>query len=186
MDMRMIRRSAIWAGILTLGAGAILAGCGGWIEPGAYKIYKLDVQKGTFSSSCFTNGPSPSTASDTDSWLSSSTWVVTTDTSGNIFLDLGDGTLQGSQTDSGNYVFRGTTVDVDFENDDPTLTKTTTTVDTRIDFTVDGKSIGGTATVATTTACQGQHCPGTNLDCKLTKKFSGTEVDNVELQYGVK
>lgn len=184
MDTRKIQRRAILAGIVALGMGSTLAGCGGWIHPGAYKIYKVDFQASTLDSGCFPNGPDPNTSSN--SWLSSTTWIVTDDSSNNVFLDVGVGTLQGAKAASGGYSFDGQKVDVKFENNDPTLTKHTTTVDTRVDFTVDGKSIGGASTITTTTACQGAHCAGTDLKCVATQKFSGTEVDNVQLQYGVK
>jgi hypothetical protein len=71
-------------------------------------------------------------------------------------------------------------------NNDPPITKMTTTVDTKVELTVDGKSIGGTGARTTTMTCEGPSCPNINLNCAVTSKFSGTEVDDVQLQYGVK
>jgi hypothetical protein len=184
MHRNELLRSGIAAAFTALAATA-LAGCGGWVQPGDYQIYKVEVAKASKGNGCFFDGPDPNTVSDSDTTLGDQTWVFTADTSGNFFLDLGDESIQGKKTDAG-FSFDGKTVDVEFENDDPTMTKTTTTVDTRIDFTVDGKSIGGTVTTTSSFACVGDHCAQQLPNCVITSKFSGTRVDDVQLQYPVK
>lgn len=178
-------RSGIAAAFTVLGGASLLAGCGGWVQPGDYNIYKVEVAKVSKGDGCFINGPDPDTAHDSDTTLGTSTWVFTVDTSGNYFLDLGDTSFSGTKGDDG-YSFDGKVVDVQFENDDASKTKTTSTVDTRVDLTVDGKSIGGTVTVTTTIDCQGTLCGDPIPKCVTTAKFSGTRVDDVELQYPVK
>lgn len=127
----------------------------------------------------------PNTKSDTDTTLASVTWVMTTDASGNYFLDLGGSTLQGTETDNG-LSFRATRVDVEFDMDDPSQTKRTSTIDVKVDITIDGKSIGGTGVTTSSFTCSGTTCTTAIPTCTVTQAFSGTEVDDVELQYSVK
>jgi hypothetical protein len=170
---------------------APLPGCGGSLSPGDYRIYKMDLQTATKSNGCYPlNAPDPNSKFDTDSTLSTATWVMTTDTSDNVFLDLGKVTLQGTPTDAG-YTFKGDQVNVEFEDDDITKTKTTVTTTIVIDVTIDGKSIGGTATTTGSYRCSSptatMPCPNPlPSDCSASQKFSGTEVDDVELEYPVK
>ncbi len=170
---------------------APLLGCGDSLSPGDYRIYKMAFQTATESLGCFAkNTPDPNISSDSNSTLSTDTWVMTTDTSDNVFLDLGKVTLQGTPTDAG-YTFKGEVVDVQFEANDSTRTKETFTTTTTIDVTIDGKSIGGSTTGTVAYRCSTpsatKACPNPlPSDCSTTNKFSGTEVDDVELEYPVK
>jgi hypothetical protein len=176
----------------TIGGFAIalssLLGCGNALKPGDYRIYKMEIQEATKSSGCYypDTAADPNSASDRDTSLATAEWVMTTDTSANYFLDLGDRTLQGKQTPTG-IAFAGEKVDVEFEGNDVTKTKRTATVDVTIDVTLDGKSIGGTATTTSSFACSGTSCTTpVPPSCTVTAKFSGTEVDGVEREYPVK
>lgn len=198
MITNKVRLSSVVA-FFALGLAPLL-GCGDSLQPGDYRIYKMAFQTVTKSNGCFAmNTPDSNTKSDSDSTLSSDTWVMTTDTSDNIFLDLGKGTLQldlgkgtlqGTPTDAG-YTFKGEVIDVQFEDNDSTRTKETLTTTTTIDVTIDGKSIGGTATGTVAYRCSTpsatKACPNPlPSDCSTTSKFSGTQVDDVELEYPVK
>ncbi len=189
MIMNRARLSSVVA-FFALGLTPLL-GCGNGLAPGDYRIYKMDLQTGTKSNGCFPlNTPDPNTKFDSDTTLSSGTWVMTTDTSDNVFLDVGKVTFQGTPTDAG-YTFKGDQVNVEFEADDSTRTKTTDTVTTVLDVTIDGKSIGGSVTVTHAFRCSSPTatapCPNPlPSDCSQTQKFSGTQVDDVELQYPVK
>jgi hypothetical protein len=174
-------------GGLGLGLVTLLGACSGALKPGDYRVYKMDFQTAAKGNGCYfpSPGPDPNSGSDSDTTLSSSTWVMTTDSSANFFLDVGDHTLQGKVADKG-FTFTSRKVDVQYEGDDATKTKTTTTVDTQIAVTLDGKSIGGTAVVTTSFGCSGANCMVVPPSCVVSIKFSGDEVDDVELQYGVK
>ena len=185
MATNMARFSAL-VGFVTLGLAPTIGGCGNALKPGDYRVYKMDFQNGTKSAGCFpVTGADPNTKSDTDTTLASATWVMTTDASGNFFLDLGANTLQGKETDTG-ISFAATKVDVEFDMDDATQTKRTATVDVKIDVTIDGKSIGGTGVTTSSFTCSGTTCTTSIPSCTITQAFSGTEVDEVELQYSVK
>jgi hypothetical protein len=110
---------------------------------------------------------------------------MTTDSSGNYFLDLGGSTLQGKETDTG-IGFTATKVDVEYDMDDVTQTKRTATISVEIDVTLDGKSIGGTGVTTSSFTCSGMTCTTAIPSCTVTQLFSGTEVDEVDLQYTVK
>lgn len=189
MFMNRVRFSAI-AAFLTLGV-LPMVGCGNALKPGDYRLYKMELQTASKSNGCFPlNTPDPNTKFDTDSTLGSDTWVMTTDTSDNVFLDLGKITLTGTPTDAG-YTFKGDQVNVEFEADDITKTKVTVTTTITVNVTLDGKSIGGTATTTGAYRCSSptvtMPCPNPlPSDCSATQNFSGTEVDDVELEYTVK
>lgn len=165
---------------------ASVAGCS-WIAPGDYKMFKMEITSTpTQTSGCFyPNSADPSSESDINSAFANAIWVITVDTSDNVFLDVGSHTLQGKETDDG-YSFDEKDVDVDFENNDAKKTKSTRTVASKVSVTVDGKSIGGKITSTTSYDCDGSNCPVTRPDCTVTAKFSGTEVDDVQLHYIVK
>lgn len=184
MATNMARFSALVG--VTLGLASLAAGCGNALKPGDYRIYKIELQRGTKSTGCFpVSGPDPNTKSDTDNSLASATWVMTTDAGGNYFLDLGSNTLQGKETDTG-IGFAATKVDVEYDMDDVTQTKRTATIDVEIDITIDGKSIGGSGVTTSSFTCSGMTCTTPIPSCTVTQAFSGTEVDDVELQYNVK
>lgn len=173
---------------LALGFASLVAGAPGcgWIGPGDYKMYKMEVTAKTQSSGCFyPDSANPNKESDTDTALGNAMWVLTVDTSDNLFLDLGDHSVKGAENDNG-YGFTEKQVDVTFENNDAKKTKHTETTSTSISFTVEGKSIGGTATVTHSIACEGSNCGPSIPDCVESYKFSGTEIDDVQLHYIVK
>jgi len=176
--------------LFALGLAPML-GCSDALKPGDYRIYKMDLQSSTKSLGCYPmNTADPDSKFDSNTLLTSETWVMTTDTSDNVFLDLGKDTLQGTPTDAG-YTFKGEKIDVQFEADDISRTKTTITSTIVIDVTVDGKSIGGTATGTVAYRCSSPTATMPCLnpppsDCSTTNKFSGTQVDDVELEYPVK
>jgi hypothetical protein len=192
-DLDMTTNKARFSATVACFAFGLLTsvGCGNALKPGDYRIYKMDLQTQTQSNGCYPlNTPDPNTKFDTDTTLSSGTWVLTTDTSDNVFMDVGKVTLQGVVTDAG-YTFKGDVVNVEFEDDDITKTRITVTTTTVVDVTIDGKSIGGTATSTGSYRCSSptatMPCPNPlPSDCSKTSKFSGTEVDDVELQYPVK
>ncbi|MEP7120026.1 MAG: hypothetical protein ABJE95_03910 [Byssovorax sp.] len=180
----MARFSALVGVALAL--APVIAGCGNALKPGDYRIYKMDFQGATKGTGCYpVTGPDPNTKSDTDTSLASATWVMTTDASGNYFLDLGANTLQGKETDTG-IGFGATKVDVEYDMDDVTQTKRTATIDVKINVTIDGKSIGGTGVTTSSFTCSGMTCTTAIPSCTVTQAFSGTEVDEVDLQYTVK
>jgi hypothetical protein len=180
----MARFSAVVS--VALGLASLVAGCGNALKPGDYRIYKMEFQAGTKSTGCFpVTGADPNTKSDSDTTLASATWVMTTDSSGNYFLDLGGSTLQGKETDTG-IGFTATKVDVEYDMDDVTQTKRTATISVEIDVTLDGKSIGGTGVTTSSFTCSGMTCTTAIPSCTVTQLFSGTEVDEVDLQYTVK
>ena len=184
MATNMARFSAVVS--VALGLASLVAGCGNALKPGDYRIYKMEFQGGTKSTGCYPiTGADPNTKSDTDNTLASATWVMTTDSSGNYFLDLGGSTLQGKETDTG-IGFAATKVDVQYDMDDVTQTKRTATIDVKIDVTIDGKSIGGTGVTTSSFTCSGMTCTTAIPSCTVTQAFSGTEVDEVDLQYTVK
>lgn len=184
MATNMARFSAL--ACVALGLASVVAGCGNALKPGDYRIYKMEFQGGTKSTGCFpVTGPDPNTKSDTDTSLASATWVMTVDSSGNYFLDLGANTLQGKETDTG-IGFAATKVDVEYDMDDVTQTKRTATIDVKIDVTLDGRSIGGTGVTTSSFTCSGMTCTTAIPSCTVTQAFSGTEVDDVDLQYTVK
>ena len=189
MNTNRVRFSAMVA-FFALGLTPMFA-CSDALKPGDYRIYKMDLQTATKSNGCYPlNAPDPNSKFDTDSTLGTATWVMTTDTSDNVFLDLGKVTLQGTPTDAG-FTFKGDQVNVEFEADDITKIKTTVTTTILIDVTIDGKSIGGTATTTGSYRCSSptatMPCPNPlPSDCSASQKFSGTEVDDVELEYPVK
>jgi hypothetical protein len=174
-------------GFVVLGLAPMFGGCGNALAPGDYRIYKMEFQRGSQSGGCFypSTEPDPNTKSDSDSTLTSATWVMTTDASGNYFLDLGANTLQGKETDTG-LQFTATKVDVQFDMGDASQTKRTTTVSATVDVTIDGKSIGGKGSTTTSFGCSGTACMNVPPSCTVTQAFSGTEVDDVQLQYPVK
>jgi hypothetical protein len=185
MATKMARLSAL-VGFMALGVAPMIGGCGNALKPGDYRVYKMDFQNGTKSAGCFpVTGADPNSKFDTDSTLASATWVMTTDASGNYFLDLGGSTLQGKESDTG-ISFAARKVDVEFDMDDITQTKRTATVDVKIDVTIDGKSIGGTGVTTSSFACSGTTCTTSIPTCTVSQAFSGTEVDEVDLQYTVK
>lgn len=185
MATNMARFSAL-VGFVAIGLASMAAGCGNALKPGDYRVYKMDFQNGTKSAGCFpVTGADPNTKSDTDTTLASATWVMTTDSAGNYFLDVGGSTLQGKESDTG-LSFGAKKVDVEFDMDDATQTKRTATVDVKIDLTIDGKSIGGTGVTTASFSCSGTTCTTAIPTCTVTQAFSGTEVDEVDLQYTVK
>ena len=181
-------RLAASVAFLALGLVSV-TGCGNSIEPGEYRIYKMDAQAAEKSNSCYAKDtPDPNIRFDADTTLTTSIWVMTADSSDNIFLDLGTVTLLGATSDAG-YTFKGKVVNVEFENNDSSKTKITTT--TTIDATIDGKSLGGTAVTTGSFACTNgtdtAPCPTVKIeDCIATQQFSGTQIDDVELEYPVK
>lgn len=184
MATNMLRFSALVG--VALGLAPLLAGCGNALEPGDYRIYKMEFESSTKSAGCFpVTGADPNTKSDSDTTLASATWVMTTDASGNYFLDLGGSTLKGTETDAG-ISFGATKVDVEFDMNDVTQTKRTATIDVKVDVVIDGKSIGGTGVTTSAFTCSGMTCTTAIPTCTVTQAFSGTEVDDVELQYPVK
>jgi hypothetical protein len=179
-------RQGLAAGLAVLGFAAVTGGCNGALKPGDYRIYKMEFIAPTKSTGCFfpDKGPDANSASDSDTTLSTDLWVITADTAGFFYIDLGKHSLQGAVTDTG-YSFTGTTVNVEFDQDDPKKTKRTVTVVETINVTVDGKSISGDAIVDTSFACSGAGCTAIPT-CTVDAKFSGTEVDDVQLQHDVK
>jgi hypothetical protein len=163
-----------------------VAGCS-WIAPGDYKLFKMEISETTQSKGCFyPDSANPNVESDTNSAYDNAIWVITVDSADNVFLDVGSHTLKGTETDDG-YTFSEKDVNVDFENNDAKKTKTTRTVSTKITVAIDGKSISGKASTTTSFACDGSNCPPvTPPDCTVDAKFSGTQVDDVQLQYVVK
>lgn len=185
MATKMARFCAL-VGFMALGVAPMLAGCGNALKPGDYRVYKMEFQSGSKSTGCFpVTGPDPNTKSDSDTTLASATWVMTTDASANYFLDIGGNTLQGKETDTG-ISFTATKVDVEFDMDDASQTKRTSTINVVIDVTIDGKSIGGTGVTTSSFVCSGTTCTTAIPTCTITQAFSGTEVDDVDLQYTVK
>ena len=171
---------------VALGLAPLLGGCSDALKPGDYRIYKMEFQNGTKSAGCFpVTGADPNSKSDTDTSLASATWVMTTDASENYFLDLGANTLQGKETDTG-LSFGATKVDVEFDMNDATQTKRTATINVAINVTIDGKSIGGTGVTTSSFTCSGTTCTTAIPTCTITQAFSGTEVEDVELEYTVK
>ena len=185
MATNMARFMAL-VGFVALGLAPMIGGCGNGLKPGEYRVYKMDFPNGSKSTGCFpVTGADPNSKFDTDNTLASATWVMTTDASGNYFLDLGASTLQGKVSDTG-ISFAARKVDVEFDMDDATQTKRTATVDVKVDVTVDGKSIGGTGVTTSSFSCSGTTCTMEIPTCTVTQAFSGTEVDEVDLQYTVK
>lgn len=178
------------AALLALGLISV-TGCGNSIEPGEYRIYKMDAQAAEKSSGCYPKStPDPNDKFDADTTLKSSIWVMTADSFDNIFLDLGTVTLLGTASDAG-YTFKGKVINVEFEDNDSSKTKVSTTTTTTIDTTIDGKSLGATAVTTSSFACtnstEATPCPTVKIeDCTETQQFSGTQIDDVELQYPVK
>lgn len=186
MASRMRLRQVLALGLAALGFGTVSGGCSGAIGPGDYRLYKMEFIAPTKSTGCFfpDKGPDANSGSDSDTTLATDVWVITADTAGFFYIDLGNHSLQGAVTDTG-YAFTGTKVDVEFDQDDPKKTKRTVTVVETINVTVDGKSISGDAIVDTSFACSGAGC--TNIPtCTVDTKFSGTQVDDVQLQRDVK
>ena len=186
MASSMRLRQGLALGLAALGFGTVIGGCNGALSPGDYRLYKMEFIAPTKSTGCFfpEKGPDANSGSDSDTTLATDLWVLTADTAGFFYIDLGNHSLQGAATDTG-YSFTGTKVDVEFDQNDPKKTRRTVTIVETINVIVDGKSISGDAIVDTAFACVGAGC--TNLpNCSVTAKFSGTEVDDVQLQREVK
>jgi hypothetical protein len=188
----MMNNLRLTASVALLALGLVsVTGCGNSIAPGEYRIYKMDIQAAQKSDGCYAmDMPDPNTKFDTDTTLGTTTWVLTADTSDNIYLDLGKSTFVGAVSDAG-YTFKGEVVNVDFEDNDLEKTKTTITATTVIDITLDGKSLGGTSVSTGSYSCTNPSltapCPKTlPSNCSETVQFAGTQVDDVELEYTVK
>lgn len=169
-------------------ATSALVGCG--IQPGDYEIYRVATAKTTESAGCFwvPGGGSPeipdNVASDTNNIRASGTWIIYASTEDKLYLDTGEATFEGGESDEG-FAFSGRAIDVEFlgTNND---TKFTTTSVVTINITTDGDALTGVGTTKTSYKCSGPSC-GTEPQpaCTKTTNFVGTYVEDIELKHDI-
>jgi hypothetical protein len=181
--LRVLPRAA--AALIATG---VLAGCG--IQPGDYVIYRIGLAKTTQSAGCYwqAGGGTPeipdNVADDTNNIRASGTWIIYASTEDKLYLDTGEATFEGAESDEG-YAFTGKIVDVDFIGAMQDTKFTTTTV-TTINIATDGDAISGTGTTKESYRCTGSSC-GTEAQpsCTKTTTFVGTYVEDVELKHDI-
>lgn len=170
-----------------LGAAWLTTGCGG-IGPGDYMIYRVAYSGAK--TVCVGDEPNANEASDTNTFVTSSVLHLYAGADDKFFLEMGDiagisGTSLAGSADGDVYTFSGKSFDVDFSDPSGQGDKSERTVTTNVKMTVDGAAVSGTLgatseskfTCADPTNCQPER------SCATTVQFSGSEVEDVELQH---
>jgi len=169
---------------VVLGAMAQM-GCGG-ISPGEYEVFRVSFADTDQSSGCYfpDTGPGPNDASDSSTLRGSGTWIISAAVDDKLYLDTGIITLEGAESDNG-YAFTGKVVNVEFDMPDGTGSKRTTTITSTVNVTTDGDAISGEAIQKTAYGCVGSTCGPKIETCTETTTFTGTRVDDVQLNYDI-
>ncbi len=145
-----------------------LSGCG--YGPGDYVIFRVATSDAELSSDCDVDSDG-----DSNTLKEGSTVMVFFVDGGDgavPYLDLGGSALEGEATDDG-YTFSGKVVEVDDQGD----AVFTTTLDIKVDMTVDGDTVNLTSVAKTSFTCSGE-CMGFDpYTCTATSTAVGVEVD---------
>jgi hypothetical protein len=169
-------------GTLAFTLTAPLVGCGG-IEPGDYVVYRVATSSGKLSGDCANNDLD--TKSDSTTLLGPGTWVLYAGLEETFYLDVGGSTLEGTAADDV-YTFAGKQTDIEYSLPNGGGDKTTSTKTTSVEVTIDGAAVTGTYADKLALKCVGAGCGGlVDYTCTTTQSFVGTEVEDVELDYGL-
>lgn len=185
MTLRNARLTSVLGVLALAGAASLVGGCGG-LAPGDYVIYKVALDEPSKSSGCYypETGPDPNTKSDSSTARAPATWILTAGPDDVFYLDTGKAVLEGQASGDG-YTFDLKTTDVNYDNDDPSQTKRTDTESVSVTMTVDGNAVSGTVTDKISHKCSGSNCGNPIPSCTSSTDFTGSEIDDVELQHQV-
>lgn len=195
----MIKPKFSWlsGGLVALGLVG-LGGCG--MGPGDYIVYKVSIDGGKQSQSCFApDGPDANTYNDSNNALGNALWVLTIGPSGDYYLDVGGAPIgAGGQGFAGKKVLAGkesgdgfsfTAKDVDVNYDSGSNPATRVRTETsEILLSMDGSSVSGTITNKVVRQCTGtlEQCNNTPPSCTTKFTFVGSEVDDVQLEHEIR
>lgn len=185
-----MRRANWLIGALALGMAGTACDT---VEPGDYVVYRVASTSSKLSDGCYFDyqGADANVRQDSSTLKSSTTFVLYAGVETERLLDIGpvtlDGEFTGEFTEGEVYEFEGKTVDIEFANPDGTGSgaKRTTTVETNVDLTVDGKLAFGEVKIKSTWSCNGEGCGQMPPACTETIEFVGTEVEDVNLEHDV-
>ncbi|MFT6232961.1 MAG: hypothetical protein ACJAZO_003479 [Myxococcota bacterium] len=147
-------------------------------------MYRIGYAESSASADCFGEfGEDPNLALDETNILSPAAFAVYR-VADVYYLDFGNRAISGTK-DGNEFRFNGEDLNIDFfggssenrleDRDELTIT-----------FTVNGASIIGREVIETSTTCTGADCdPSQTLSCTETSNFFGSEVKDVDLNWGL-
>lgn len=164
----------------------LLAACG----PAPYTVYQIAATSGDQTAGCFGTDEVPDdVADDSTTFRTGDTFVIFSAPEDEYWLQLSTGGAMPGTRDGKTYKFAAKSVDKQFGGYDYGYDDTgrgggggssdlelTTTVESEIKVTLDGRNISGSSETAVTFECDGRNCPDTTT-CTTTNEFVGVLVD---------
>lgn len=151
-------------------------------KPGDYRVYKITQLTPQQDDGC-PGGLLPEPGDDS-TFFSVSTLAVFASDVDSFFLEFLGTAVTGTR-DGADYTFSGDLVDVN-EVTDNTNTRLTRTLD--VTLTIKGKQISGSYVEVEKLVCEGDSNVCMAIDgytCTRTNNFFGSEINDIELEYGV-
>lgn len=146
-------------------------------KPGEYRIYKITYLPDVLQADCGVDVD----IRDSTTFFASETFAIFATDADDYFLEYGSSVIIGER-DGKEFAFQGTSIDVEDIIDGTTVT---TTNDVKVDMTMNGRQIDGTATVFASSVCSGNCDMFDNTQCTTVRKFFGTEIKDVELEHPI-